>query len=50
MWALIVIGVGTSGRETSGCGGGGATARLALTPGVINPNRGPGSVTRVITR
>ena len=27
-----------------------ATTRLALTRGVINPNRGPGSVTRVITR
>ena len=25
-------------------------ARLAFTRGVINPNRGPGSVTRVITR
>ena len=24
--------------------------RLPLTPGVINPNRGPGLVTRVITR
>ena len=27
-----------------------ADARLPLTPGVINPNRGPGLVTRVITR
>ena len=29
---------------------GGGPARLPLTPGVINPNRGPGLVTRVITR